>query len=170
MKGKILFTSLCAWGLAFTLIITYLAAYYLSNLRLRNNMCIILGISHGRFVSYFEYVFQIILVIIDTAMLCVICICALVILIKTYQSQKNIQSADSKGLSRMHRLFKKLMLLLFCNMLCWIPILTIACILLTEGNVHEDVFAWMTIIIIPISATTDPFLYNIHLFRREKNK
>ena len=170
LKSKIICASVCVWMIVAVLTTSYLVPYYLVNLKLRNNMCIILGIAHGHNVSYFEYIFQIILVAINATCLFIICICAFNILFVAYQSQRSVQSMSGMELSRTQKLAGKLLLLLFCNLLCWIRILSIAGMLLSKGNIHEDIFAWMAIIIIPVCATTDPFLYNVHIFKCKNTK
>ena len=103
----------------------------------------------------------------NSMFLFIICICAWSIFIKMYWSHKNVSGmASSHPQYVVGKVGTRLMLLLFFNFVCWIPILTIACIMLAGGNIHDNVLIWVAIFILPISATTDPFLYNINVFRR----
>ena len=97
------------------------------------------------------------------------CVCAMLMFMKVYNSNKFLKSTAGTGSavaqSRIRKVGVRLMLLLFVNLLYWIPIITTAGILLTNIGVHDDVLSWLAAFIIPISATADPFLYNIHMFK-----
>ena len=171
MKNKIVYASVCLWVFIFSLAILYTVVFELGAICLRNNMCIILGISHHHFVSAAEYIFQILLISLNSVCLFVIFVCALSIFAKAYLSYKSLISTGSSHSNHVIRKIGiRLMLLLFFNFVCWIPVLCVAGLMLTAGNIHENVIIWMAIISLPISATTDPFLYNIHLLRIKQNE
>ena len=171
MKKNITFACVLVW--TFTLVITvlYLLAYHLANLRLRNNMCIILGMSHQRHVSVYEYTFQIALISLNSLLVFTLCVNVINIFIKVYKSHKSVISVSgsagsSRAQQRITKLGARLTLLLLANLLCWIPIISIASLLLMKVDVHDDLLSWLAAFFIPISATTDPFLYNkIRMFQ-----
>ena len=55
----------------------------------------------------------------------------------------------------------RLLLLLSCNVLTWIPILTVSICLLMGIPVHEVILQWMVVLCLPICSITDPILYNL---------
>ena len=171
LKNKIIHVTVWVWVFIFSLVVLYIIAFELGIVRLRNNMCIILGISHHHYVSVPEYAFQILLISLNSIFLFILCVGAFSIFIKVYFSSKSVRGMGSShshhGVSKIGA---RLMLLLLFNFVCWIPVLCVAGIMLTAGNVHENVLIWMAIFILPISATTDPFLYNIHLFKRAQTQ
>ena len=175
-RTRILYSSFFVWGCVFTELALYLAAQGIGDFHVQNNMCIMLGISHHRNVSFHEHVFQVVFISINALLLVSMCASAVNIIVTVKQSERTIESATRSSAhstqNRTRKLGMKLLLLLTLNMLCWIPILSVAGLFLLGVNVHEDVLIWMTIFIIPICSTTDPFLYNSQVFhfRREKTK
>ena len=169
-KKTIISVTLGAWGFPFFLTLLYLLTYQLGNLRLRNNMCIILGISHQQQVSAFEQIFQVLIISVNCMLLFALCACAFAMFVTVSRSQKMIKNLVGKGSAtaqqRITKVGGRLILLLSFNLLCWIPIICISAILLAQANVNGDVLSWIIALFIPISATTDPFLYNIHIFRK----
>ena len=143
MKKHIALASLCVWAFAFTATVLYLLAYHLAYLRLRNNMCIILGLSHQRHVSAYDYVFQILLIIVNSVLLFSLCVCMIGIFIKVYKSHKAVTSVSGTGSfhaqHRIRKLGARLTLLLFANLLSWIPIICIASLLVADAKVHDDI-------------------------------
>ena len=91
--------SLCVWAFTFIVTVLYLLAYHLSNLRLRNNMCIIVGLSHQRHVSAYEYIFQILLLLVNSVLPFSLCLCIIAIFIKAYKSHTAITSVSGTGSS-----------------------------------------------------------------------
>ena len=169
IKKKIIHVSIWVWVFIFSIVVLYILAFELGEVRLRNNMCIILGISLHHHVSITEYVFQILLISLNSVLLVILCASAFSLFAKVYLSLKSVSGTGSShskhGISKIGA---RLLLLLFFNFLCWIPILCAASVMLSASNVHEDVLIWMAIFILPVSATTDPFLYNIHLLKKKQ--
>ena len=174
IEKNIALVSLFVWAFIFTATVLYVLAYHLAYLRLRNNMCIILGLSHQRHVSAYDYVFQILLIIVNSVLLFSLCVCMIAIFIKVYKSHKAVTSVSGTGSSqaqhRIRKLGARLTLLLFANLLCWIPIICIASLLVADAKVHDDILSWLAAFFIPICATTDPFLYNTGIFRKRVNE
>ena len=108
MKKNIAFASLCVWAFTFIVTVLYLLAYHLAYLRLRNNMCIILGLSHQRHVSAYEYIFQILLILVNSVLLFSLCVCVIAIFIKVYKSHKAVTSASGTGSSHTQQRIRKL--------------------------------------------------------------
>ena len=169
IKKKIILVSICVWVFIFALVVLYIFAFELGEIRLRNNMCTILGISLHHYVSIPEYVFQILLISLNSVLLVILCGSVFCLFVKVYLSQKSVSGTGSShsphGISKIGG-----RLLLFFNFVSWIPILCAASIMLSAGNVHDDVLIWMAIFILPISATTDPFLYDIHLLKKDQTQ
>ena len=118
-------------------------------------------------VSTPEYVFQILLISLNSVLLVILCASAFSLFGKVYLPQKSVHGTGSSHSQHfISKIGARLLLLLFFNFVCWIPILCAVSIMLSARNVHEDVLIWIAIFILPISATTDPFLYNIHLLKK----
>ena len=174
MKKTVIGATACAWGFTVVLTSLYVVTYELGNFKLRNNMCIILGISHQRHVSAYEQIFQVIVLVVNTLLLIALCVCAFAMFRTVYRSHKHITDlvgkSSSKAQQRITKIGGRLVLLLFFNLLCWIPILCIAGILLFKIKFNGDVLSWIAALFIPISATTDPFLYNINVIKKLVSK
>ena len=172
IKRKILSTCISSWIVVWVCCISYIINLYVQQLRLRNNICMILGISHKRYVSPFEFYFQISVVVINILVLITLCSSTVWLCCIIYQSHKDVNYlASQTGVvnnSRVLQLGIRLLLLIMCNVVCWIPILTVSCLLLLDIAMHEDVMIWLAILIIPISSTANPFLYNAHVFKCKK--
>ena len=134
---------------------------------LRNNMCILLGISqsHQRYVTALEHVLQIVLIVV--AMLLLIAMMVSIanifrICAKSYLSVLNIGGQRVKYREmRLIRIGIKLLLMLVCNVLTWIPILIVSTLLLMGIPVHETILQWVVVVGLPFCAITDPILYNL---------
>ncbi len=166
VKKQLLFSCLSAWVCTVIVALTYVAYLHLNKLQLRNNMCLILALSQKTTITLFEYIYQIGTITLDVACLMLLCICSASILIISSSSNRKCQqmSANSPTNRIIVKLAKKIIILIFCNALCWIPILTVAALLLLNVNVNENIINWIAILIIPISSTTNPFLYSGHIF------
>ena len=149
----------------------YLSFTYTRGLRLRNNMCLITAMSHQQNVSSFEYIFQWVVIILDLCLLVTLTTSMFGLLFKVLQSSRSVQSAAGRGAKRSAtalRTAQRVTMLLVCNALCWLPLITI-CILMFVGiTIHENVLLWVTILLIPICATVDPVLYGIGLCKSRK--
>ena len=62
---------------------------------------------------------------------------------------------------RLLKVSLKLALLLLCNMLTWLPFMIVSILLQAGVNVHENVQQWVVVLGLPLSASTDPILYNL---------
>ena len=59
----------------------------------------------------------------------------------------------------------RLMLLLICNVLSWIPFLITSILLVNGIAIHENVLQWVAVLGLRICACTDPILYNLASLR-----
>ena len=93
------------------------------------------------------------------------------IVFKSYHSVIKLsgQSAKSQR-GRLISIGLKLLLLISCNILTWLPFLTISLLLLTGVSVHENVFQWVVVLGLPICASTDPILYTLASLKSQIKK
>ena len=82
--------------------------------------------------------------------------------VKSYRSVIHTggQQVKSQKMRLIHIGFS-LLLLLSCNVLTWIPILTVSICLLMGVPVHEVILQWVLVLCLPICSVTDPILYNL---------
>ena len=143
---------------------------------LRNNMCILFGIfpAHQRYVTDLEHALQIGLIVIVVLLLFVTTVSTANIFhisVKSYHSV--IKTGGKQAKSQKMRLTYigfKLLLMLSCNVLTWLPILTVSIILLVGIPVHEGILQWVVVLCLPVSAITDPILYGLPSIKAYINK
>ena len=63
--------------------------------------------------------------------------------------------------SRLINIAMRLLLLLMCNLLTWVPFMIVSVLLLGGSSVHENVQQWVVVLGLPLCASTDPILYNL---------
>ena len=167
IKRKIKVAFVVTWVVIVTSGVACVVCLKTLGMGLRNNMCILLGISsaHQRYVTDLEHVLQIVLIV--TAMLLLFAMIVSManifyISVKSYCSVIKIrgQHVKSRKMRLIHTGFK-LLLLLSCNVLTWMPILTVSTVLLVGIPVHEAILQWVVVLCLPICAITDPTLYNL---------
>ena len=64
----------------------------------------------------------------------------------------------------------KLISLLICNVLSWLPFLIVSILLVSDVTVHENILQWVAVLGLPICACTDPILYNLASFKTYMSK
>ena len=165
MKSKIRITCACSWFAIVIAGILYTAYLVNTNMGIGNNMCILLGISHKRYVTSLEYIIQSVFISVNLFFLFMIIICMSCIFYKVIQSSKLVaqtsgQHAKSHNV-RLIRIGVKLLVLLVCNVLTWVPLLTVSVMLLCGLNGHENALQWVAVLGVPICACTDPVLYTL---------
>ena len=77
--------------------------------------------------------------------------------------------------ARLIKVALKLALLLFCNILTWLPFMLVSILLQAGENVHENAQQWVIVLGLPLCASTDPILYNLanlktYLHRAKQSK
>ena len=144
---------------------------------LRNNMCIILGIlDRRRYVASFEVIFQLCVIVFNVISVIIIVLTASGLFYKIMRSHSSVTSVagDNKvplhKQKRLQNIARRIAFLIGTNLVCWIPSICVNAILVSGYYVPEIVLQWMVIFIIPISATTDPILYNSHIFKTDKKE
>ena len=167
IKAKIRVACVASWMVIVVCGVAYVVCLKILGMGLRNNMCILFGISqsHQRYVTKFEYVLQIVLIVATMLPLFVTIVSMASIFyisLKSYRSFINIggQQVKSRKMQLIHTGFR-LLLLLSCNVLTWIPILTVSTFLLMGIPVHEVILQWVFVLGLPICSITDPVLYNL---------
>ena len=165
LKSKIRITCACSWLAIVIAGILYTAYLFNRNMGIGNNMCILLGISHQRYITSLEYFIQPVFISVNGLFLFMIIVCMSCIFHKVIQSNKSVvqtsgQQANSQNV-RLIRIGVKLLVLLVCNVLTWIPLLTVSVMLLCGINVHENALQWVAVLGVPICACTDPVFYTL---------
>ena len=165
MKPRIRITCACSWFAIVIAGILYTAYLFNRNIGIGNNMCILIGISHQRYITSLEYIIQPVFISVNLIFLLMIIICMTCIFHKVIKSNKLVaqtsgQHAKSQNV-RLIRIGVKLMVLLVCNVLTWVPLLTVSVMLLYGLNVHENALQWVAVLGVPICACTDPVLYTL---------
>ena len=165
MKSQVKITCACAWVAIVTVGISYTGYLFLQSLEIRNNMCILFGVSHQRNITPLEYIFQVLFICLNLIFLFVIVISMALIFHRVIKSQQLVaQSRGRHEKSQNVRLIRtgiRLLLLLICNVLTWIPFLTVSIVSFCGLNVHDYILQWVVVLGVPICAGTDPILYNL---------
>ena len=173
VKKRVIVGCFSSWTFILGIGLLYVMYLYVKGLRLRNNMCIIMAISNLENVSKFEYLFQWIVIVLDLCLLIIIFVSMLGLLSIISASSKSVQEMISSRSDitqkKTARAERRVVMLLVCNAICWLPLLTMYVLMLIGIQIHENVLVWFTIVLLPICATTDLLLYNIGKFRKRKN-
>ena len=167
VRKQVIVGSVISWVFILSMGVAHVIYSYLHGLTLRNNMCIIMATSNIRNISSFEFSFLWVMITADVCFLVLLTVSMFGILsvISASSQTVNAFSATSTRKFVMMRTCRRVALLLFCNALCWLPLLIICILMLSGVSFHENVLIWITVLLIPVSATTDPLLYNIGLCR-----
>ena len=164
-KSEVKVTCACAWIAIVITGVAYAAYLFTHNMEVRNNMCILTGVSHQRYITSLEYIFQIAFIGVSLIFLIVIIVSMACIFHTVIKSSKLVaKSSGHHAKSHSLRLFHtglRLLILLVCNVFTWLPFLTVSIMLLCGVSVHESVLQWVVVLSIPICACTDPVLYNL---------
>ena len=169
MKSRIRIANASVWVIFQTSGICYAVYLLTHNMGARNNMCILLGIAHQRYVTHLEYALQIVFIIFNMCFLLTIVVSMLCLFYYIRRSYRRVvrssgQHAKSHNV-RLMRTGLKLLLLLVCNVLTWFPFLIVSILLLSGISVHENVLQWVVVLGIPICSCADPILYNLASFK-----
>ena len=99
-------------------------------------------------------------------------VCIFSTVIRSYHSRKQLGSSRSgqKHHVMLLRVGLKLLLLLVCNVLSWLPFLIVSILLVCGIGVHENVLQWVAVLGLPICVCTDPILYNLASLKAYVNK
>ena len=173
MGKKILVSVIFLWVVSAMFGLSYLGFLALADLKIRNNMCVLIVILHRQNVNNVEYYFQVIYVVFN--LLCLLVIFASSVglfnaVMKSAQSLHNFRahaetSRGKKLNSKTVKVGSRMVVLLGCNAVCWIPVLIVSSLVLAGVQIQEQLLQWMVILVIPLGATLDPLLYNSHLFK-----
>jgi hypothetical protein len=166
IKSKIWKACIGAWIIAITVGMSYTILLLLLDTGANNNLCITIGISNQyQYLTPLERVYQIMFIGCNLILLGVIVTSMVYIFHAVAKSTRAVrQAGDTANKAHSLRLIKlgrRLLLLLTCNVLSWLPFLCVSILLLLGVPVHEYVVQWIAILGVPICACTDPFLYSI---------
>ena len=174
MKSRIRIASASVWVKILTSGICCAVYLLTHNIGARNNMCILLGIVHQRYVTYLEYALQIVFIICNMCFLLTIVVSMLCLFYYIRRScHRVVRSSGQHAKSHNVRLIRtglKLLLLLVCNVLTWFHFLIVSILLLNRISVHENVLQRVVVLGIPICSCADPILYNLASFKALFNK
>ena len=174
LKSQIRATCVCVWSVILASGIAYVAFLSANNIKIRNNMCILFGISHIGNTFDWESIIQIVCISMNMILILAMIVsmsCMFHIILRSYCSvmRTSGRRVKSQELRLIHTGFK-LLLLLACNVLTWLPFLTVSILLLREIPVHENVLQWVVVLCIPVCASTDPILYNLTSLKAQMKK
>ena len=165
LKSNIKTTCAFSWFVIVIAAILYTVYLFHKKLGIGNNMCILLGLSHQRYITSLAYVIQPVFISVNLIFLLMIIICMSCIFHVVIQSHNLVvQTSGHHAKSQNVRLIRigvKLLVLLVCNVLTWVPFLTVSVMLLCGLKVHENALQWVAVLGIPICACTDPVLYTL---------
>ena len=173
IESKVRNSCIIAWCSVILAGAAYVLYLLTQSMRVRNNMCILLGISHQRFVSWAEELFQMITIVFNVMVLMLMIIskfAMFVIVRRCYQLLVRASGQSAKSQTRLVRTGLMILLLLVCNVLTWLPLLTVSALLLCGTDVHENALQWVAVLGLPICACTDPILYNLASLRTYMSK
>ena len=170
IKSHITAACICTWLLTVGTGLAYVVYMLTHNMRIRNNMCILLGITNQRHVTDFERAFQGVFITLNVVFLIIMTISIvgiLYIVTRSHWSVKKVngQAMEDRNAKIIHLGFR-LLLLFVCNVVSWIPFLTVSVILVFELTVHVSVLQWVVVVAVPICACADPVLYNLSILKQ----
>ncbi|KAG1679203.1 Relaxin receptor 2 [Nymphon striatum] len=75
----------------------------------------------------------------------------------------NIQSTRSHAHCKKvdMELAKRFFFIVMTDCLCWIPIIVLKIIALTETDIPQDLYAWVVVFILPVNSAMNPIIYSI---------
>ena len=174
-RKQVIVGCVISWVFIISMGMAHVIYSYLRGLRLRNNMCIIMATSNIENTSTFEYSFLWIMIIADVCFLVLLTVSMFGLLsvisassqsVNTFSTSTRTTSTSTSARKMvMMRTSRRVAILLSCNALCWLPLLIICILILCGVSFRETVLIWITVLLIPLSATTDPLLYNTGLCR-----
>ena len=175
LKSRVKIACFSAWAVIVATGIAYVVSLLLlQNMGARNNLCILLGISHLGNITLLEQVFQGVFISINMMLLLAMMTSMICIFQIVHRSYRRIIKASGQRVkaqeARMIHTGLKLLLLLACNYLTWLPFLLISILLLCGIPVGEVVLQWVIVLAVPICASTDPILYNLSSLRAQMKK
>ena len=172
MKSRIHMACIAAWLVILISGILYAVYIFTHNMKLRNNMCIILGISDQRFVTYFERMFQIVFICINMLLVLTMTLCMLDIFRTVTKYNRTVEKLSNPKLQEklIRQVGFRLLLLVVCNVLTWVPFLLVSILMVSNVAVHESVLQWVVVLCLPLCASTDPVLYNLATIKAYINK
>ena len=171
MKSKIRIVCFTSWAVISLTGTACVMLVFTQNVKIRNNMCILLGMSNHRYITPFEQIFQIFIICSNLVLLIIMIICMFCLFNIVKKSSNAIAKFDTRheqsqnpGLIHNRRLSNialRLLLLLVCNILTWLPFMFVSALLLGGENVHDNIQQWVVVLGLPLCASTDPILYNL---------
>ena len=167
LKSRIHIACFSTWMVIITVALMNITYVFTQHIKVRNSLCIILGTSDQRYITYFEQIFQNFIIICNTVLLMVIAVCmGCIFFVKKSLNTlmkigARINKLHSNHNAKLRKVAFKLALLLLCNVLTWLPFMIVSILLQAGVNVHENVQQWVVVLGLPLSASTDPILYNL---------
>ena len=149
------------WIIITVIGLSYVLYSSLTGQRLHNNMCIIMPFYYQEHASVLHVIFQRVILAVQLCCLFVILllICTCLKVIYSHRNQMRRRNSPEQIFNMMRG--TRVLVLLVCNTICWLPFLSIYLITQIGISLHKDVIEWLTILMLPICASTDPVLYNI---------
>ena len=174
LKGRISMACVSVWAVVFISGIAYGMYLLTQRMGARNNMCILIGISHLGHVTQFERIVQIVGISINMLLIVSLIVSMIGIFhiaLKSYHSVIKVSGQRVRAQrARISHMGLKLLLLVSCNILTWLPFLTVSILLLAGIPVYEGIIQWVVVVGLPICASTDPILYTLSSLKGQMKK
>ena len=118
-----------------------------------NNICIFLGMSND---SVYKDIYLVCVFVFING-LCFLTMMAIYVQIVYLQAQSSKQAGRGMDLN----LLKRILLIVFTNLLCWIPLSTYILCAYNGITPLSDVTVWIVILVLPINSAANPVLYTL---------
>ena len=166
MQKKIVLACVGFWLIVVLLSCVYAYFVLTSSLTLKNNMCIVFSVSQSQTLLSYDYVSYAIFLICNTMLVCIMLISGVGIYNKVKLSSESISKMSGTKRAESNRTkittLKIRLWLLFClNLICVVPVLVITILSLCGISVDNMWQQWIIVLVVPITATANPLVYNI---------
>ena len=166
MQKKVVVVCVCFWLLVVLLSCSYAYFVHYNSIALKNNMCIMFSVSQSQTLLSYDYVSYTIFLISNTMFICVLLVSGVGIYNKVNLSSESISKMSGSKRAEPNRAkitnLKIRLGVLFClNVICVVPVLVITVCSLSGTSVDDTWQQWIIVLVVPITATTNPLVYNI---------
>ena len=174
LKGLISMACVSVWAVVLISGITYGVYLLTQHIGARNNMCILFGVSYLGHITQFERIVQIVGISINMLLILSLIVSMIGIFYIALKSHRSVIKVSGQRVRSQRawiiHMSLKLLLLVSCNILTWLPFLTVSILLLAGIPVHENIIQWVVVVGLPICASTDPILYTLSSLKGQMKK
>ena len=157
-KSRVRGAIVILWILFFGIGSSLTAVSMVADPLLHNNMCLYFSVSVRSRLSTAEQILHLLFIVLNIIMIFISIAIYCHLIKQTYASKKDVSvfSASTKPLKGFLR---KILLLVSTNVLCWLPFLLVSMLSVSGYQLNDLVLGWVAVLVIPINATMNPFLY-----------